>query len=183
MVVRVRPNHHGTRSPAFLPAPGGASASGYRIRLQITMALTAIILLGPGCGGPHLSENQPAGQEHPEVRAFLNAYFRAWTEADFTAYGAFFSPRAVIHFRDRSGQLKRYEVDVFVEGQARKHRRGDGKSEEPISMRIEMENECARCLVRWKLTRPDGIETGYNHYLLTRAGDSWQIVSLLFYFE
>jgi hypothetical protein len=132
--------------------------------------------------GPPRPHASPV-KSHPTVRAFLNEYFRSWNEADFYAYEACFDRGAVIQYRSPSGKLTEYDLPAFIRGQATVHRKGDGKTEVPLSMDIRMEEGLARCLVRWKLTRPDGSRIGYDEFVLEPEGDSWRIVSLLFYYE
>lgn len=171
--------------------PGMLLISDPQCRVVLAHMVFLAALLPAGCAKseapaktPQPTVKREAPKEtFPTVRAFLNEYFESWTEADFYAYEACFDREAVIQYRNPSGKLTTYDLPTFIRGQAKVHQKGDGKSEIPLSMDIKIEDGRAKCLVRWKLTRPGGSKTGYDEFVLVPDGDSWRIISLLFYYE
>jgi len=145
---------------------------------------------------PNLAQNE-AGQEAPkadaqpapaasakeqEVKAFVERYFKVWSDQDMDAYDDCFMTDASIQYIDHRGQLFTTPRQRFVASQRDIHRRSTTRSiEVPVTIEIRFEQEIARAVVYWKLTAGPRIQMGYDHFTLKQDHGRWRIVNLLFY--
>lgn len=132
---------------------------------------------------------QPAPQPAPAasakeqaVKAFVEHYFKVWSDQDMDAYDDCFMTDASIQFIDHRGQLFTTPRQRFVASQREVHRRSTTRSiEVPVTIEIRFEQEFARAVVYWKLTSGPRIQMGYDHFTLKLDRGRWRIVNLLFY--
>lgn len=130
-------------------------------------------------------EAQPAPADkakEQEVKAFVEHYFKVWSDQDMDAYDDCFMTDAVIQYIDHRGQLFTTPRQRFVAGQREIHRRSTTRSiEVPVTIDIRFEQEFARAVVYWKLTSGSRVQMGYDHFTLKQDRGRWRIVNLLFY--
>lgn len=117
-----------------------------------------------------------------EVKAFVEHYFKVWSDQDMDAYDDCFMTDASIQYIDHRGQLFTTPRQRFVASQREIHRRSTVRSVEvPETIEIRFEQQFARAVVYWKLTAGPRVQKGYDHFTLKRDGGRWRIVNLLFY--
>ncbi|MDG3006157.1 nuclear transport factor 2 family protein [Paludisphaera mucosa] len=117
-----------------------------------------------------------------EARAFVERYFKVWSDRDMDGYDDCFMTDASIQHIDGQGQLFTIPRPRFVASQRDAHRRSPSRMiEVPESIEIRFEQELARAVVYWKLTAGDRVQKGYDHFTLRRDRGRWRIVNLLFY--
>jgi pyroglutamyl-peptidase len=130
-------------------------------------------------------EAQSAKDEDPrlaDVRAFVERYFRSWSDQDMDAYDSCFLPEAYIQFIDDRGGVSTTGKRQFVAQQREVHRRAEVKNVEvPESVDVRMEGRLAHAVVFWKLTSGARIQKGYDHFTLLKREGRWKIVNLVFY--
>jgi hypothetical protein len=129
----------------------------------------------------------PAGQSAQndartaEVKAFVERYFRTWSNGEMDAYGEGFLPGATIQFIDPQGTIDTQGVREFLANQRRFQAARPAK-ESPLSIEIRFENRLARAVVHWKLeSGPGPAKFGYDHFTLFQHDGKWRIVNLAFY--
>lgn len=129
------------------------------------------------------NEGRPGDDpRQPEVREFVNRYFRTWSNQDMKGYDECFMSDATIQFLDSRGLLDTSSRRQFVAGQAEYHRTAQHRATEvPESIDIRFEGKLARAVVYWKLTAGPRIEYGYDHFTLLKQDGQWRIVNLVFY--
>lgn len=130
-------------------------------------------------------EAQPApaaSAKEQAVKAFVEHYFKVWSDQDMDAYDDCFMTDASIQYIDHRGQLFTSPRQRFVASQREVHRRSTTRSiEVPVTIDIRFEQEFARAVVYWKLTSGPRIQMGYDHFTLKQDRGRWRIVNLLFY--
>jgi pyroglutamyl-peptidase len=128
---------------------------------------------------------QSAKDEDPrlaDVRAFVERYFRSWSDQDMDAYDSCFLPEAFVQFIDDRGAVSTSGKRQFVAQQREVHRRStDRNVEVPESVDVRMEGKLAHAVVFWKLTSGARIQKGYDHFTLVKRDGKWRIVNLVFY--
>jgi len=123
----------------------------------------------------------PSARER-EVKAFVEHYFKVWSDQDMDAYDDCFMTDASIQYIDQRGQLFTTPRQRFVASQREIHRRSAVRSVEvPETIEIRFEQQFARAVVYWKLTAGTRVQKGYDHFTLKRDDGRWRIVNLLFY--
>lgn len=131
------------------------------------------------------ADAQPAKVASPreqEVKAFVEHYFKVWSDQDMDAYDDCFMTDACIQYIDHRGQLFTTPRQRFVASQREIHRRSTTRAiEVPVTTEIRFEQEFARAVVYWKLTSGTRVQMGYDHFTLKKDRGRWRIVNLLFY--
>jgi len=123
-----------------------------------------------------------ASAREQEVKAFVERYFKVWSDQDMDAYDDCFMTDASIQYIDQRGQLFTTPRQRFVASQREIHRRSAVRSVEvPETIEIRFEQQFARAVVYWKLTAGTRVQKGYDHFTLKRDDGRWRIVNLLFY--
>ncbi|HEY2572803.1 MAG TPA: nuclear transport factor 2 family protein [Verrucomicrobiaceae bacterium] len=128
---------------------------------------------------------------HPDdasIRAFLNRYFETWSKRDMDAYGALFDTQARIYYVGNTGGLSGGLVSEgtmdFLHGQKMAHEQSEAPmSERPLEMKIQGDRKVAQAAVTWVLSKGNKEDHGTDFFTLRRDGESWKIVSLVFYNE
>jgi pyroglutamyl-peptidase len=132
-----------------------------------------------------LVQSQAAKDDDPrlaEIRAFVERYFRSWSDQDMDAYDSCFLPEAFVQFIDDRGAVSTTAKRQFVAQQREVHRRAEVRNVEvPESVDVRMEGKLAHAVVFWKLTSGAKIQKGYDHFTLLRREGRWRIVNLVFY--
>jgi len=124
----------------------------------------------------------PAPAAEKEVRAFVERYFKVWSDQDMDGYDDCFMTDAAIQHIDSQGQLFTIPRPRFVASQRDAHRRSPARMVEvPESIEIRFEQQLARAVVYWKLTAGPRVERGYDHFTLKKDRGRWRIANLLFY--
>ncbi|WP_165251118.1 pyroglutamyl-peptidase I family protein [Paludisphaera soli] len=117
-----------------------------------------------------------------EVRAFVEHYFKVWSDQDMDGYDDCFMTDASIQHINEQGQLFTLARPRFVASQRDVHRRSPVRMVEvPESIEIRFEQQLARAVVSWKLTAGSRVDKGYDHFTLKEDRGRWRIVNLLFY--
>jgi hypothetical protein len=121
-------------------------------------------------------------QDIKDIKEFITRYFSTWSKQDMKGYDACFMRDACIQHLDATGGLTTSLRARFIAGQAEYHRNSKVRTTEVAeSIDIRFEEKLARVVVFWKLTAGPRVETGYDHFTLTRHEGQWRIVNLLFY--
>lgn len=124
----------------------------------------------------------PPSAVEKEVRAFVEHYFRVWSDQDMDGYDDCFMTDAAIQHINDQGQLFTIPRPRFITSQRDAHRRSPSRMVEvPESIEIRFEQKLARAVVSWKLTAGARVEKGYDHFTLKRDRGRWRIANLLFY--
>jgi len=134
--------------------------------------------------GPDADDASAKGDDprNPEIRTFIQHYFKTWSDADIDAYGACFHPQAAVYFLGPAQAVKRHELQPFLDSQRTFHETSPHPTREvPESIEITHEQRLARVLVRWKLTSKTREKQGYDHFYLLKTDAGWQILTLIFY--
>jgi pyroglutamyl-peptidase len=131
------------------------------------------------------TEVQAANDEEPrlrEVRAFVEHYFKSWSDQDMDAYDSCFLPEAIIQYVDDRGAVKNTSKRPFVASQREVHRNSDVRNVEvPETIDVRMEGRLAHAVVFWKLTSGQRIQKGYDHFTVMKREGKWRIINLVFY--
>lgn len=123
-----------------------------------------------------------AAVREKDVRAFVERYFKVWSEQDMGGYDDCFMTDAVVQHVDGQGQLFSIARPQFVASQREAHRRSASRMVEvPESIEIRFEQQLARAVVYWKLTAGARVQKGYDHFTLKLDRGRWRIANLLFY--
>jgi pyroglutamyl-peptidase len=126
------------------------------------------------------SSTAPAREQ--EVKAFIEHYFKCWSDQDMDAYDDCFMSDACIQYIDAHGQLFTSQRQRFVASQREVHRRSTTRSVEvPESIEIRFEQKLARVVAYWRLNSGTRVQKGYDHFTLKQERGKWRIVNLLFY--
>jgi pyroglutamyl-peptidase len=164
--------YHGGKAPTL-------AVQGARVGPAQALAVLTPVVHFPGV------QAQPAKDEDPrlgEVRAFVERYFRTWSEQDMDGYDSCFLPEAVIQFIDDRGTITTTGKTRFVASQREVHRRSTERNiEVPETVDVRMEGRLAHAVVFWKLTSGARIQKGYDHFTLLKREGKWRIVNLVFY--
>ncbi len=132
-----------------------------------------------------LVQSQPAKDDDPrlgEIRAFVERYFRSWSDQEMDTYDSCFLPEAFIQFIDDRGAVSTTGKRQFVAQQREVHRQAAVRNVEvPESVDVRMEGRLAHAVVFWKLTSGAKIQKGYDHFTLLKREGRWRIVNLVFY--
>ena len=116
------------------------------------------------------------------MRAFVEHYFKVWSDQDMNGYDECFMTDAAIQHIDGQGQLFTITRPRFIASQRDAHRRSSTRMVEvPESIEIRFEQQLARAVVYWKLTAGARVEKGYDHFTLRLDRGRWRIANLLFY--
>lgn len=130
-------------------------------------------------------QNAAAKDDDPrlaDVRAFVEHYFRSWSDQDMDAYDACFLPESFVQYIDDRGTITITDKRRFVASQREVHRRSPERNiEVPESVEVRMEGRLAHAVVFWKLTSGARVQKGYDHFTLMRREGKWRIVNLVFY--
>ncbi len=131
------------------------------------------------------TEAQAAKEDDPklrEVRAFVEHYFKSWSDQEMDAYDQCFLPEAVIQYIDDRGNVKNSAKRPFVSSQREVHRNSDVRNiEVPETIDVRMEGRLAHAVVFWKLTSGNRVQKGYDHFTLMKREGKWRIINLIFY--
>ena len=116
------------------------------------------------------------------MKAFIEHYFKSWSDQDMDAYDDCFMTDACIQYIDHQGQLFTTPRQRFVAGQREVHRRSSVRSiEVPETIEIRFEQKIARVVAYWRLNAGSRVQKGYDHFTLKKERGKWRIVNLLFY--
>jgi pyroglutamyl-peptidase len=117
-----------------------------------------------------------------QVKAFIEHYFKSWSDQDMDAYDDCFMSDACIQYIDENGQLFTSPRQRFVASQREVHRRSSTRSiEVPESIEVRFEQKLARVVAYWRLNAGSRVQKGYDHFTLRQERGRWRIVNLLFY--
>jgi len=117
-----------------------------------------------------------------DVKAFIEHYFKSWSDQDMDAYDDCFMTDACIQYIDEQGQLFTSPRQRFVASQREAHRRSSSRSiEVPESIEVRFEQKIARVVAYWRLNAGSRVQKGYDHFTLRNERGRWRIVNLLFY--
>lgn len=123
-----------------------------------------------------------ASAREQDVKAFIEHYFKCWSDQDMDAYDDCFMTDACIQYVDDQGQLFTTPRQRFVASQREVHRRSSVRSVEvPETIEIRFEQKLARVVAYWRLNAGSRIQKGYDHFTLIQERGKWRIVNLLFY--
>jgi pyroglutamyl-peptidase len=123
-----------------------------------------------------------AAAREKEVKAFIEHYFKSWSDQDMDAYDDCFMSDACIQYIDDNGQLFTSPRQRFVASQREVHRRSSTRSiEVPESIEVRFEQKLARVVAYWRLNAGARVQKGYDHFTLKQERGRWRIVNLLFY--
>lgn len=150
-----------------------------------TVCLVAALLCSCTTVNPPAAPDSGAGpSEDSSIEAFLNGYFRSWSDADMDAYRAHFAPDAVIRFSRGGKVIWTRSLDAFVaEQKALKSGPGASMVERMVSFETLRKGGRTIAIAGWELTKREGVKTGVDRFTLARdASGRWRIADMLFYF-
>jgi hypothetical protein len=123
-----------------------------------------------------------ASARERDVKAFIEHYFKSWSDQDMDAYDDCFLTDACIQYIDPQGQLFTTPRQRFVASQRQVHRQSTVRSiEVPESIEVRFEQKIARVVAYWRLNAGQRVQKGYDHFTLKQERGKWRIVNLLFY--
>lgn len=133
-------------------------------------------LLSASCSKP------AADRDDRETRAFLERYFSTWSAQDMEGYGSCFHPQArIVYLPDQGGAISQGLTD-FLHGQKMAHQQAAvPMKERPLEMKIQGDGKVVQAVVTWELAKGNTLERGTDFFTLTREGNAWKIISLVFY--
>jgi pyroglutamyl-peptidase len=147
-----------------------------------TVEPAALAAVGAAAAAAQPSPTPAASARERNVKAFIEHYFKSWSDQDMDAYDDCFMTDACIQYVDDKGQLFTTPRQRFVASQREVHRRSSVRSVEvPETIEIRFEQKLARVVAYWRLNAGSRIQKGYDHFTLIQERGTWRIVNLLFY--
>jgi Putative lumazine-binding len=149
---------------------------------HIRLLLLASLLFAAGILSCSKHESSPKDGD-PAVRAFLENYFRTWSNQDMDGYASCFQDSARITFvTDAKGTLHTETLSDFLHGQRMGHKTATEPMRETAdSMIVHSDDRAAIARVPWTLIKGNQRSTGIDHFSLIKTPAGWKIVHLLFY--
>lgn len=153
---------------------------------RVPVAALVGLMAGAGAAtaqeSPHFDVRceTPAGRPpNAAIAAFVNTYYRAWTERDSTGYVALFDSAATIVQTRKGATVEVVGLGAFLKGTFDFLRRPDQAAEWPASCVAAEFRGTASLEVGWRFRfRGDTLE-GISRFTVVQRGDgTWRIVSL-----
>lgn len=151
-------------------------------RNSLLLALSAAALMLGACAVSAPQRHAEARTGDADIHRFLDAYFAAWSAADFERYRSLFHPQARITFLQHGSVRGDWSLDAFIEVQ-RKVQVHPLATERSTSRTLLRDGQGATVVVGYALKRPGRpTQRGIDRFTLMRQSDgSWRILSLTFY--